>query len=1077
MERLAERWLELAFMPTSDPFDVPVIAVQGRGMERWLAQYCATSRGVFAGVRVTRVRGFVELVCDAVLRDDDAVRLDPSTLVFRIANHLDAVLATPDGAAFARYLEGADLERRMQLVERLAEVFDRYFVHRPKLVRAWGEGIVADEPIARAEAALLRAILRDSPDHEGRRIADAIARLDRATPLLTSGIPRKTFLFGVGTLAPLYLDLLRAVATVSDVHLFVLTPGETWLTDLGHDETARGEVGSIVRGFGKLAAEFQYLLEEAEGHVADYLGEIGELGDSKATVLATLKHDLCTLTQRGNGPGKEPPVVVSPDDRTFVVHACHSPQRELEVLHELIVDRLERDRTLKPSDFAVLATDVERYAPLIHAVFDRDRDARTKIPYHVADRGPRQTLGFVDAFFAILEALDVRASLPVVADLLDRTPIRLRFDLEHDDVEQAVALLRDAGARWGLDADDRTTEGQPGDVEFTFEHALDRLALGFALPSDADGFCGVVPSGMRGSSGFSALSGLFRFFDSFRALREARLADASVAGHVGFANRVLETLLDTGRRHDEEVSILRRALGVIGDRAAVSDFSGSISRPSFLRMIEAELDSDGAGGFLGGGITFCRQVPMRAIPFRVLCLLGLDDGSFPRNVDAPRFDLIAHAPERGDRSPRDDDRQAFLESILSARDELHLFHVGRDPATHSERAVSAVVGRTLEVVERSVVRADGGAVRSLVFVEHPLQGFDPAHFLPDAAARGLLGRDPRALARAKASVGPKSVVDASFVIGAADAPSTTIRLEELLRFVRRPSADFSTRVLGLPSDDEASALPEREVLALSGLDAAQVNERALALTMQGHDGDAIRTRLRREARLPPGAAGEIEATEAIDLACELLARHDGGAKRSDVAFELAFGEHRLVGTLVDLHEHGLTRVVASRSDAAKRLCLYVELLVLAAVAPVDVARRATFVSRPDPRTRSPEAVSVLALDGPPARDAVARLEVLVNAFIASSAEPQTIDAELLEAYVRAIAKSEGTEDAALSAAAAKFVPESRRGSFGEPRARARLFRAALVPGGADRTKSLLGRTFVEVAEKVYAPLDEGASES
>ena len=57
--------------------------------------------------------------------------------------------------------------------------------------------------------------------------------------------------------------------------------------------------------------------------------------------------------------------------------------------------------------------------------------------------------------------------------------------------------------------------------------------------------------------------------------------------------------------------------------------------------------------FRTGDMTICTLVPMRSVPHRVVCLLGLDDGLFPRPGDQDGDDLLLADPQVGrPRRPR-----------------------------------------------------------------------------------------------------------------------------------------------------------------------------------------------------------------------------------------------------------------------------------------------------------------------------------------------------------------------------------------------------------------------------------------
>src|SRR5690606_18631152 len=142
------------------------------------------------------------------------------------------------------------------------------------------------------------------------------------------------------------------------------------------------------------------------------------------------------------------------------------------------------------------------------------------------------------------------------------------------------------------------------------------------------------------------------------------------------------------------------------------------------------------------------------LPFRLVCLLGLDDGALPRRTPAAGFDLIAQRPRRGDRARRLDDRYLLLEIILSARSGLYLSYVGRDPRSNAELPPSVLVSEMLDVLDLTAVCADGGKVSERLRIQHPLQPFSPDNFATGAGFAANWHRAALALARLPEPVQP-----------------------------------------------------------------------------------------------------------------------------------------------------------------------------------------------------------------------------------------------------------------------------------------------------------------------------------
>lgn len=1063
-ERLAEKLFDALANGGEGIFEVPWLVVQGRGMERWLSREGARRRKVFAGVVSLHVRSFVTRTTDTVLGPSEEKMAEAGELVFRVLRHLDDVAKSADGAPFARYLgPSPDTERRVQLAERLAALFDKYLVHRPRLLEAWerGESMFPGDADERAQAALFRAIGFVAPMHEARRVRLAIDALKEGRVTDPSKLPRRVFLFGVGTLAPLHLDLVRALATVREVHLSMLAPSDAWMSDLAAHEVERGEIGSVVRGLGKLSADFQRLLADGEQVEDDDFD-----GEPLTTTLATLQHDLRTFTARGEG--REPCVQVAPHDRSLMVHACHSPLRELEVLRDELVARLEADPTLRPDDVAVLMIDVDRYAPFVHAVFGRDEPGRA-IPYHLADRSARKRSGYFDAFFEVFESLSERLSLSSLSDLLEHEAVRAKFGIEESGVSELLEALRRAGARAGLDQDERERLGQGAFAEPTFEHALDRLVLGYATGRTDGLFEDAAPFG--GAVAFDAdkLGPLLEAFDALAGLRHEFAASGDAATLIAFAKKVAESWLSREGDFEDDADALDRVLDGVELHASAAGYEGPMTMESLGRLLLARLEDGMSGGdFLRGGVTFCRHVPMRAIPFRVIAMLGLDDVSFPRRTEPPSFDLTRKRSEPGDRTPRDDDRQAFLEALLSARDALWIFYVGRSIADDAKQPVSAVVALVLDVLARATTGPSGEA-RELV-LEHALHAFDPRCFAPDSP---FSPGSEAAYKAAVATLGERSAPSFELAIetpAESDGPQV-VRLDEILELLDRPARAFVRGTLVASAGEDARVLDERESLEAKGLDGHALLSECLRLTEAGLAPDDVFRRVRAGGLLPPGTLGELAFERAktfVDASFDAL---PSGKVHAPVAFGLDLDGIRVEGTLTGLRDDGQVMRTASRL-ALHKFALFVRHLALRAVAQeggVGALPTKTIGVGRD------EADGAEVFEAPACElDARAALRVLGRAVLASRSAPQLVHPVLLEAaFSAAIAAKDDWDEGAQAAAktlATKLAAsdeQHRDYTFDKPEWRMLVGPVAATDEGV-RPKHL-GASFVEVARDVYAP--------
>ena len=962
LERLAERLAELVRTPLTDPFSRECIVVQGPGMERWLSASLSRELGVWGNPWFPFPRTLIELYLEAVVAPDTAdgaepARFDAQSLVWRIGKQLPELLADPAFREVASYLEGdRNKERLLELSRRLAESFDQYVIYRPELVLSWERG--GDSHF---QAKLFRSLLRGRPaQHLAQRMRALALALTHGQSLRGGeradgpGLPERISLFGISTLPPAFLSMLAQVAEQVDVHVFLLTPSREYWGDLDRSVAAQHDLHGFLGQLGKLSREFVDLLEKQP-----YLEPDDTLFEAPEprSMLRALQGDLVELTARARrGTGVERPLSMPELDDSIQVHVCHSVVRELEVLRDQLRGRFERDPTLEPRDVIVFTPDIERYAPAIEAVFAEGgpRDD-TSIPFRIADRRAARASEVAEAFFALLALLSSRLLLSDVLDFLHRGCVRTRFGIAEAEIDRIQHWLVSAGARWAVDAAHRESFGQPHFVENSLRFALDRLLVGYAaVDGETRELFHVLPlSEPEGQSG-SLLGKLARYletlFDGVRALSEPRAPAAYTSALTAL---LAATLSDEGELAIEHHA-LRSALAELGADAESADFHEPVGLVSVRRLLELRLDRGRANlGFLAGGLTFCEPVPMRAIPFRVVCLLGMDDESFPRSIARPSFDLMAAEPKPGDRTLREDDRQLFLEAILSARDALHFSYVGKSAQDGSERPASVLLDQLLRLCDQHFVFAAGdhtlslgleGAVSRAITHEHALHRFDARYFQraggrafysydrsAEAAARSLLQEKPpeRAFSRAP--------------LPARDEP-LVLRLDALTRFFRRPQETFLKERLKVFLPREMDELSDREPIALDALERFRLGDDLLQ-KQHTHSRDERGRLLRKAGRLAPGSIGMAQLEQLELTVSAVLAASKPGVALPDLPLSLALGEAQLIGRLTGLEREARIERSVGTLHVKRRFSAWVVHLALCATAAPGTPRITRLIGR------------------------------------------------------------------------------------------------------------------------------------
>jgi exodeoxyribonuclease V gamma subunit len=892
---LVEALSALLAEPPADPFAPELISVPTRGMERWLTQRLSTGLGICANVEFPFPR---RLTGDAVAAasgiDPESDPWLPERLVWPLLEIVDAAHAEE---WLAPHLPDEPV-RRFAAVRHLAQLFDRYALHRPEVFEGW-QGELWSRLVARIEV----------PDPATRAEA-ACARL-RVSPELAA-LPERFSLFGLTRLPAGQLRVLRALAEHRAVHLFLLHPSPAlWEKLIGFsatvratDPTARIPVNRLLASWGQDSRELQLVLGPdvvAHEHPVSHRS-----GTMLARVQAAVRED------RPPEPGEA--------DGSIAVHACHGRARQVEIIRDAILHLLADDPTLEPRDVIVMCPDIETFAPLIQAAFgagDEEDGATDRLPdvrVRLADRSLRQTNPVLGVVSRLLELASQRLTASQVIALADTEPVRRRFRLDDDAIARLEEWVSESGIRWGLDAEHRAPFKLSTLPAGTWRAGLDRLLVGVTMNEDERRlFEGVLPLDDV-ESGAIDLAGRFaELVDRLDGIVDALRGPMSVRAWAS----ALAAAADALTVGDEpwQRAELQRLLNDIVDEAAGHDAVLALEEIRAL-LAERLMGRPTRANFRTGHLTICTLVPMRSVPHRVVCLLGLDDGTFPRKAPRDGDDLLLREPHVGERDARTEDRQLLLDALMAATDRLIITYTGNDERTNVARPPAVPVGELLDIVGRDVV------------VGHPLQPFDPRNFsapVPWSFDRVML-EGARSLAGER--VAPRAFLPQPLP----PRPPAPLELADLVRFVEHPVRAFLRQRLGISVGDYADEVADALPVELDALEKWGVGQRLLDALIAGTDDRAaIRAEI-AAGKLPPGQLG-YPVVQSIwqgvgEIAAQARALVSGEAGSVDVKVDVA--GRRLTGTVPGVRGGQLTTITYSKVNPRHRLAAWVRLLALCA---------------------------------------------------------------------------------------------------------------------------------------------------
>lgn len=1011
-ERLLDTLAKLCSATSADPFIPETIVVQNPGMARWLALGLAERNGVAAHLDFPLLASFIWRIYASQLdRVPEQSPMGREILVWRLMALLPGQLDEPAYAELRHYLrESSESQRRYQFAQRMADLFDQYLVFRADRMLAWEQG---EED--HWQARLWRTLCGGGqPRHRARLYAE-FADLVRAGALKPDVFPDRVALFGLSAIPPSYIDVLRALAEITDVHLFLLNPSLDYWGDivdartrarLKHQRVLHGRPGEadylhvgnpLLASLGAQARDFFDLLHEGEGsHEEDYVKP------ERLDMLGQIQLDILLLQSRGVNEESQSPVGYAAEDPSIQVHVTHSRMREVQVLHDRLLALFEDLPGLTTRDIVVMAPEIDIYAPYIEAVFGAAPPDR-RIPWSIADRRMASELPIAPTLMTLLGLPHSRFALSEVLALLEDTAILRRLGMDEAGLERVRQWVRETNIRWGLDADMRAGLGLPAEEMTTWTFGLRRLLMGYAMPAESERLVGgVVPYADVEGSGAADLGLLADFVDRL-GVWHGRLAQPRTASEwVETINQLLEDFFIPDEGEAYFLNQVRETLTRLQTDSLSADFREPIELTvvrDFLRDQWACVHSGQA--FLDGRVSFCNMVPMRSIPFRVVCLLGMNDGEYPRVQRPLGFDLMAQYPRPGDRSRREDDRYLFLEALLSARDVFYVSYIGRDIRTNSARVPSVLVSELLETVNRSFYGQGDESSAPDILTEHPLQPFSPRNFEDE---RMLFSYAREWLANPEQTrLGPFCPGD----LPEPEPPRHELELDELDAFLENPARYLLERRLGIFLREVDESIEDAEHFALDRLEVWQLKNRALQQILEGRREEDLRHRVLAEGSLPCAGFGELalaSVMEPIPQFAGKLREQGLDAPRENVEADLDIGGCRLRGWLREVGTNGLLLYRIGKLRARDRLHLWLHHLVLNALAPLNVMPVSTLITED----------ATLCLG--PVSDAVTQLQILIDLYQDGWRRPQPLFAESSLVYAGQRLRKEQDASVALNAA-------------------------------------------------------------
>ncbi|MGB1465753.1 MAG: exodeoxyribonuclease V subunit gamma [Alcanivorax nanhaiticus] len=1102
------------------PLETETFLVQSNGMAQWLKLELADALGISAGFRFQMPARFLWSAYRTVLGEKQVPRTSPfdkSRLLWRLYRLLPTMLDKEHFGPLQHFLQDDnDSRKRHQLAERLADLYDAYQVYRADWLDDWQSGddrlrksqdldVFDDFPTSQLwQAYLWRALLADIANDETRLSRSSIhnafiEKLNNGDSI--SGLPRRLIIFGISALPQQALEAIAALSKHSQILMLVQNPCQHYWADIVEDRhllkrqldgrkrhldaLPENRVNPLLAAWGKQGRDFIGLLydhDDPESYRSAFQNQIDLFTDqAPSTLLQQLQQDILDLEPLP--AGEQRPVLIADDSLRFRIG--HSAQREVEILQDALLEKFTQDPGLQPRDVIVMVPDIETYAPYIDAVFGRlERSDPRYLPYTLSDRSAGAASPLAQAVQTLLHLPHWRFTASDILDLLDVPALRYRFGIHESDLPQLARWIEQARIRWGLNSQQRSSLDVPGFEQNSWAFGLKRMLAGY-LMGDGPAWKNIQPLDEVAGLGAELAGRLSQLLDTLEQHWHASHSDATPSQ---WQQRFIALLDDLfAPQSEEDLALDANLRDALNDWLAAcdqADFADrlplTVARRPLLDALNAESLSQ---RFMAGRINFCTLMPMRAIPFRHVCLLGMKDGDYPRQQQPMDFDLMRlwgpadpaqpdgkkiKTARPGDRSRRDDDRYLFLEALLSARDSLYISWTGRNVRDNSERPPSVLVAQLRDHINQRWRTEQGEAVDALTLA-HPLQPFSAHYFDASNTSLDTYANEWRALHEPQASSGEKTSVLPPM------EQNEPLNCAALGRFLKQPVAHFFQQRLKANLKLEQHWLDDSEPFAVdNGLLRYQLQDELLSAALQAGPElalDAMQHSLDQQTRsgelpLAPFTDGSRHSLlsplrEPLQQYFALL--EQSGALQPQQEIRLTLGELQLEDWLTDLRgpagkHQRLVLHTGKLKDRFDKLCQDWVLHLAACASGLAIT---THIQGQDGRFTLP------AINRNAAQQ---QLEQLAHGWQQALCEPLPIACATAFAWLKGKDKSKGEQEEQRGESEARKVFESGFNHTGEQEKEPALcrawhdFDAMLTPTHNDTS------AFAYWIEQLYAPL-------
>ncbi|MEY8765714.1 MULTISPECIES: exodeoxyribonuclease V subunit gamma [Francisella] len=851
LEYLVQVLSKLLDVEKKDLFTPTQLIVGSRGMQHWLSMQLAQYRNIAMNLKYDMINGYILDICyELTAKQEYKKAYTKDILAWRIFRGLDSI----NNPKLQEYYQNSDL-KKYQLSVKIAEIFSKYISYRSEWLQKWEQGeyinLAKPESDEDWQIQLWQALVKEVQDTPYKVQAEALQKLNQQN-LEKLNIPNDIYIFGVNTISPKNLGFVFELAKYIDVNILYINPCSEYWYDLYKSKISAWldsddyELQPLLANLGQQGKEFfNQLLENQEKQELEVFEKFDKnsldfekLADNNQTQLVSLQRNLLELDCQNHAKQK---------DISISINSCHSPLREVQILHDKLLDMIKADPSIKPRDILVMCPNIEDYSPYIDSVFSRFSTDK-KLPCSIADRTLLDSEPLAASFIELLQLPESNFEVNKILDYLSVPAIQQKFKISDEQLETIRYWLKESCIH-------HSNNGQT----FSWSWGLKRLMFGFSY-SDSnhiiDDKLMTIPV-IEGSE-IAELGGLYELLELLEKYSQELLKPRSLEAWQDYLLEMFDDVFDV--TNDEQYiakkikDIIVRTVTTAKDVLLVEEIDLYTIRYCLISQLSEPIINN---HFLNGKVTFCSMTPMRNVPFRVIAMLGLNNGKFPRQESAISFDLMARLGRvKGDRTKRDDDRYLFLEAITSARDYLYLSYIGRSVKTNVEQQPSLILKELTSYLD---LNYGWGKADIKEYSLHPFSSkcYANEYRSYDEAWLKLLQSEP------------KIFYDSKLLSNSVNLPKS-LSISKIVKIFEDPIKAYTNYGLELYLEDDFEELEDSEPFDINSLDKHKFKQDLLNTLENNKDKELTIKTAKLSGKLPESVLTENEINKEVESIQKLL---------------------------------------------------------------------------------------------------------------------------------------------------------------------------------------------------------------